>query len=150
VVLIALDQATIRRNDLGRDQVVGGDPYALPRIPSPPSVNPATPTGGQVPAGMARPCSWSDSYTPPSGALAPTVATPPETDTEGIGVTSMTTPLRTERPAKQWPPLRVAHSNPFRPTNEIVSETSWGVAHWTMACGRRSWNRALNGLRNPS
>src|SRR5215216_2512537 len=102
-------------------------PYFLPRIPSPPPrVSPATPTSGQVPAGMARPCSWSDSYTPPRRAPAPTVATPPETDTEPIGVTSMTTPRLTERPAKQWPPLRVAHSNPCRRTKAIVSETSWG------------------------
>jgi hypothetical protein len=81
-------------------------PCFLPRIPSPPpSVSPAIPTNGQVPAERARPCSSSEADTRPSRVLAPTVATPPETDTAAIGDTSITNARLTERPAKQWPPL---------------------------------------------
>ena len=88
-------------------------PYVRPRIPSPPpSARPAIPTGGQVPAGMARPWSCSVSYTAPSRAPAPTVATPSETVTAPMGVTSTTTPRVEECPPKEWPPLRVALSRP--------------------------------------
>jgi hypothetical protein len=65
--------------------------------------------------GKARPCFSSDADTRPSCVPAPTVATPPETDTATTDM-SITNPRLTERPAKQWPPLRVAHSNPCRPT----------------------------------
>src|SRR6266540_170992 len=88
-------------------------PYLLPRIPSPPpSVRPATPTGGQVPAGIARSCSCRASYTSPSRAPAPILARPPETDTERIGATSMTIPRVEEYPAKECPPLRIAFDKP--------------------------------------
>src|SRR4029453_11744300 len=40
------------------------------------------------------------------------------------------------------------HANPCRRANEIVSATSSGVAHKTMARGRTSWKRALNGAGN--
>ena len=39
-------------------------------------------------------------------AALPVVAGPPATDTDRIGVTSMTIPAVEERPAKQCPPLR--------------------------------------------
>jgi hypothetical protein len=78
------------------------------------------------------------------------VATPPETDTERMGETSMTIPWLEERPAKQCPPLLVAVRKPDRPASATVSATSLAVLHSTTACGRRSWNRAMNGLRTAS
>jgi hypothetical protein len=117
-------------------------------MPSPPpSVRPEIPTVGPQPAGMVKPCSSSASYTPPRRAPAPTVATPPETDTERIGETSMMIPPVEERPAKQCPPLLVAVLSPDRLANRIVSETSAGVSHNTTARGRRLWNRMIAGLR---
>lgn len=99
---------------------------------------------------MVRPCPSSASYTSPSRAPAPTVAAPPETDTERIGETSMTISPAEERPAKQWPPLRVAVCSPERLANEIVSETSSGVSHSATACGWTSWYREMAGFRAES
>src|SRR5688572_4024649 len=67
----------------------------------------------------------------------------PETDTDRIGKTSITTPRVEERPAKQWPPARVAEARPCRRTKVSVSRTSSGVAHRTTAIGTTSWYRAL-------
>ena len=78
---------------------------------------------------------------------APTVATPPETETELIGVTSTTIPSVEERPAKQCPPLRRATSTPPWRANASVSATSPALSHRAMACGRTSWKRAIAGLR---
>ena len=122
-------------------------PYFRPRIPSPPpSVRPAIPTEGQVPAGMARPCSCNASYTSPSDAPAPILATAPSTDTDRIGETSISRPPVEDPPAKLCPPLRVACSRPCRRTNAMVWATSCGLAHRTMPSGRTWSNRALNGL----
>jgi len=99
---------------------------------------------------MVRSCSSSESYTAPKRAPAPTVAVPPETDTDRIGVTSTTTPSVEECPAKQWPPLRAAVRSPVRRASRIVSATSVGVSHRTTAWGRTSWNRGMAGLRSES
>ena len=114
--------APIRRSEV--------TPYFRPRIPSPPpSVRPAIPTEGQVPAGMARPCSCNASYTSPSDAPAPILATAPSTDTDRIGETSISRPPVEDPPAKLCPPLRVACSRPCRRTNARV---------WTTSCGLRT------------
>ena len=86
----------------------------------------------------------------PSRAPAPTVAAPPETDTERIGVRSMTTPWVEERPARQCPPLRAAVRSPQRLANQMVSAMSAGVLHRTTALGRTAWKRAMAGLRASS
>ena len=78
------------------------------------------------------------------------MATPPETETALIGVTSTTIPELEERPAKQWPPLRIAISIPDRRANAIVSATSPGVRQSTTARGRTSWKRSIAGLRRDS
>lgn len=81
---------------------------------------------------------------------APTVATPPATDTESIGETSMSSPVVDERPAKQWPPLRTATGSPDRRACASAAATSSGLAQRAMACGRISWKRASAGLRAAS
>jgi hypothetical protein len=96
---------------------------------------------------MVRPWSASASYTSPSRAPAPTVATPSATDTDRIGVTSMTIPGLDERPAKQWPPLRGTAGRPNRRASARASATSPAVAQNTTACGLVSWKRAMAGLR---
>ena len=108
------------------------------------------PTDGPQPATSVRPCSSSTSYTAPSRAPAPIVATPSETETESIGETSTTIPLVEERPAKQCPPLRAATWMPYRPANQIASATSAGVRHRITACGSTPWNRAICGVRASS
>ena len=123
-------------------------PWVRPRIPSPPPrVSPAIPTPGPQPAGMVRPWPPSASYTSPSRAPAPIVATPPVTDTDRIGVTSMTIPAPDERPAKQWPPLRGTAGRPDQRATARASATSAAVAQNTTACGLVSWKRAMAGLR---
>jgi hypothetical protein len=52
-----------------------------------------------------------------------------------------------ERPAKQWPPLRVTVRKPKRFANEIDSETSSGVSHSTTAHGYMSRKFAVAGFR---
>ena len=68
---------------------------------------------------------------------APTVATAPSTETELIGVTSMTIPGVEERPAKQCPPLRAATWMPAPLANARVSATSLAPAQSTTARGRK-------------
>jgi hypothetical protein len=79
----------------------------------------------------------------------PSLATP-STDTERIGVTSMTIPRVDECPAKQCPPLRVAVGSPACRASPTVAPTSAGVAQRTTAAGNTSWNRAMGGLRASS
>src|ERR671912_1974005 len=116
----------------------------------PPRVRPEIPTEGPQPAGMVMPCPSSASYTSPRRAPAPTVAASPETDTERMDETSITTPFVEERPAKQCPPLRVITPSPDRLANEMVSRTSSGTLQSTIACGVASWKRGMAGLRADS
>jgi hypothetical protein len=55
-----------------------------------------------------------------SGPCGAGFATLPETDTERIGLTSITIPSVEERLAKQWPPLRVAVRSPECLAKEMV------------------------------
>src|SRR2546421_218532 len=126
-------------------------PWVRPRIPSPPPrVRPAIPTPGPQPAGMVRPCLASASYTSPSRAPAPIVATPSATDTDRIGVTSMTIPALDERPAKQWPPLRGTAWRPDRRATARASATSPAVAQNTTARGRAPPEPATAGMARAS
>src|ERR687898_373269 len=69
----------------------------------------------------------------------------PQTHPAPTGGTSRTPRGLDGARRKQCPPLRAALSTLCRARNVMVSETSSGVAHRTTACGRTSWNRALNG-----
>jgi hypothetical protein len=117
----------------------------MPRPP--PRVRPAIPTSGPQPAGIVSPCSSSASYTSPSRAPAPTVARPLDTNTDRIGLTSITMPSVDERPAKQCPPLRTATGIPSRRASAIASATSPVVAQRATARGRAPWNRGIAALR---
>jgi hypothetical protein len=86
----------------------------------------------------------------PSRAPAPTEAIPSLTSTRLIGVTSMTIPSVTERPATEWPPHRIDTGSPARRANPIAAGASAGVRHLTTAAGLTSWNRAIAGLRTTS
>jgi hypothetical protein len=78
------------------------------------------------------------------------VATPSFTETEFIGVTSITIPSLEDRPAQECPPLRVAVGSPERTASLSVSATSSALAHRTTACGRTPWKRASKGFRTAS
>jgi hypothetical protein len=75
------------------------------------------------------------------------VATPSATDTEPIGVTSITIPSVHEFPATECPPLRIAVGKPARLAKPIVSDASSGVLHSTTAAGLTLSKRAIAGLR---
>ena len=126
-------------------------PCLRPRIPSPPpSTSPAIPTVGPQPAAIATPCGSSASYTSPSRAPAPIVATPSPTTTPLIGATSISIPSVDERPAKQCPPERTASSSPPMRANAIASATSAAVVQRAITCGRTWWKSPIGGRRTAS
>ena len=67
-----------------------------------------------------------------------------------MGVTSMRIPSVEERPATEWPPLRVAISNPKRRANATASATSACVAASTIAAGLTFSKRTIAGFRTVS
>jgi hypothetical protein len=74
----------------------------------------------------------------------------PACGTEPIGVTSRTIPSVADRPATEWPPLRIAVGRRSPRATARVAATSAGVAHRTTAAGRKSSKRAITGLRTDS
>jgi hypothetical protein len=87
---------------------------------------------------------------PAAGFRHRSVAASPATDTEPMGVRSMTIPVVEDRPATECPPLRMAARRRVRRASPIVPATSAGVWHSTTAAGRVFSNRAMAGLRTDS
>jgi hypothetical protein len=68
---------------------------------------------------------------------------PSACETPRIGVTSITTPSVTERPAKSCPPLRTATGRPERCAYASASATSPGEPHSTCASGSTAAKRGI-------
>src|SRR5215211_4285135 len=86
----------------------------------------------------------------PSVAPAPTVTTPALTEMSLRALTSMSTPVVDDRPAKQCPPLRTATPSPSRLASASASTTSAVLVHRAIAAGLTSANRGICGCRAAS